>query len=301
MSNIKNWISAFRIRTLFLAIAGVILGTGIAIHSGSFSLSTFALALLLAVSIQILSNLSNDLGDYLKGTDMTGKREGPARAVQSGNITPTQMKTGIILNTLFVIIVGLTLVFSSISNFTDISLYIILGIGVISILSALFYTLGRYAYGYVGWGDFFAFFFFGPVAVIGTFFLHTNSFSLQSILPSIGLGLISTMILNVNNMRDIDNDLSSGKITVASKMGLRNAKIYHLTMTLGVFATFLTYSIIYASYPWYRYVYAVVFIFQIKILLNIWNKSDKALDPYLKHTSITGLALSILFSLCINI
>lgn len=301
MSNIKNWISAFRIRTLFLAIAGVILGTGIAIHSGSFSLSTFALALLLAVSIQILSNLSNDLGDYLKGTDMTGKREGPARAVQSGNITPTQMKTGIILNTLFVIIVGLTLVFSSISNFTDISLYIILGIGVISILSALFYTLGRYAYGYVGWGDFFAFFFFGPVAVIGTFFLHTNSFSLQSILPSIGLGLISTMILNVNNMRDIKNDLSSGKITVASKMGLRNAKIYHLTMTLGVFATFLTYSTIYASQPWYRYVYTVVFIFQVKILLNIWNKSDKALDPYLKHTSITGLALSILFSLCINI
>ena len=301
MSNIKNWISAFRIRTLFLAIAGVILGTGIAIHSGSFSLSTFALALLLAVSIQILSNLSNDLGDYLKGTDMTGKREGPARAVQSGNITTSQMKTGIIINTLFVIIVGLTLVFSSISNFTDISLYIILGIGVISILSALFYTLGRYAYGYVGWGDFFAFFFFGPVAVIGTFFLHTNSFSLQSILPSIGLGLISTMILNVNNMRDIKNDLSSGKITVASKMGLRNAKIYHLTMTLGVFATFLTYSTIYASQPWYRYVYTVVFIFQVKTLLNIWNKSDKALDPYLKHTSITGLALSILFSLCINI
>lgn len=288
-------------RTLFLAVAGVILGTGLAIHSGSFSITTTALAILLAVSIQILSNLSNDLGDYIKGTDTTGKREGPMRAVQSGNITPLQMKRAIAINTVIVIAIGLSLIFFSISDNNNNALFILIGIGLISILSALFYTIGKYAYGYVGLGDFFAFFFFGPVAVLGTFFLHTNSLALQPIAPAIGLGLISTMILNVNNMRDIENDKFSDKITVASKMGLRNAKIYHSLMNLGVIISFISYSIMYASTPPYRYAYILVFVFQLITLRQIWYKKDRELDPFLKITSITGLILALIFSLCINI
>lgn len=301
MSKIKNWISAFRFRTLFLAVSGVILGSGIALHSGIFSLVTFLFALILAVSIQILSNLSNDLGDYMKGTDTTGKREGPMRAVQSGNIKPKQMKIAIIINTVIVAVTGLLLIFYSIDIHNPTTIYILLFVGLISILSALFYTLGKYAYGYVGWGDFFAFFFFGPVAVIGTYFLHTNSFDTNSILPAIGLGIISTMILNVNNMRDIENDKASGKITVASKMGLKNAKVYHSVLTLFVFISFIAYNIIFEPSPWYKYIYAMVFIVQTKTLLKIWGKENRELDPFLKETSIAGFLLAISFSICINI
>lgn len=301
MSKLKHWISAFRFRTLFLAVAGVTLGSGLAIHVGLFSKTTLLLALLLSISIQILSNLSNDLGDYIKGTDITGKRQGPERAVQSGKITPKQMKTAIIINTIIVVIIGLLLIFTSIKSIDTVTIIILVVVGLICILAALFYTLGRYAYGYIGWGDFFAFLFFGPIAVIGTYFLHTNSISLQPLLPSIGLGIISTMILNVNNMRDIKNDISSGKITVASKMGLHGAKVYHTVMTVAMFLLFLTYSFLFAAHPWYRYLYVLVYIVQSKTLINIWKKSDRELDPYLKETAIAGFLLSLIFSICINI
>lgn len=298
MSSVKNWISAFRLRTLPLAIAGVILGTGLALHAGQFSWLTFSLALALAISIQILANLANDLGDYQKGTDITGKRIGPARAVQSGKVSPKQMKTAVIVTAVIVAFIGLALVLTAVQNAT---IFILLGVGLVCILSAMFYTMGKYAYGYVGWGDFFAFFFFGPVAVIGTYFLHTNSFGFQPVLPSVALGFISTMILNVNNMRDMENDRASGKITVASKLGLKNAKIYHTLLTFGMFAGFLQYSFMYAPSPWYRYLYVVIFLFQFRILTQIHKKKDRELDPYLKLTSIAGLFLAIAFSICINV
>lgn len=301
MSKISSWLSAFRFRTLFLAVAGVTLGSGLALHSGSFYSITLVLALLLALSIQILSNLSNDLGDYIKGTDITGNREGPKRAVQSGTISPKEMKIGIIINTIIVIALGLSLIFYSIDIQNSTSIYILLAIGLTSILAALFYTLGRYAYGYVGWGDFFAFLFFGPIAVVGTYFLHTNSLDLRPFLPAIGLGIISTMILNVNNMRDIKNDKASGKTTVASNMGLRNAKIYHTILTIMVFASFSAYSVIYAPHPWYRLIYIIVYALQLKTLTQIWKKEDRELDPFLKDTSIAGFLLSVIFSICINI
>ncbi|MDO5524230.1 MAG: 1,4-dihydroxy-2-naphthoate octaprenyltransferase [Bacteroidia bacterium] len=301
MTKIQNWLSAFRLRTLFLAAAGVLLASGLAWHEGHFSATTFALALALAVSIQILSNLANDLGDYQKGTDTTGKRQGPTRAVQSGKISPRQMKTAIGIFIGIVAAIGLTLVLYSAEHYTQSSVFILLGIGLICILSALFYTIGKYAYGYVGWGDFFAFLFFGPVAVIGTYFLHIHSFDFQPVLPSVGLGFISAMILNVNNMRDIENDRASGKITVASKLGLKNAKIYHTLLTFGMFTCFLQYSYMYAPSPWYRYLYVIVFLFQFYILTQVHKKKGRELDPYLKLTSMAGLLLAVVFIICINI
>ncbi len=298
---LKNWISAFRLRTLFLAVAGVTLGTGIALHQGKFSATTLVLALVLSVSIQILSNLANDLGDYLKGTDTTGKRQGPVRAVQSGKISPKQMKTAIGIALVIVAAIGLTLVLNAAENYNQLSVFILLGVGLICILSALFYTIGRYAYGYVGWGDFFAFLFFGPVAVIGTYFLHTGTLDFQPVLPAIGLGFISTMILNINNMRDMENDKASGKITFALKLGLKNAKTYHTLLTFGMFTCFLQYSFMFAALPWYRYLYTAVFPFQFYILTQVHKKTDRELDPYLKLTSIAGFLLTVAFSICINI
>lgn len=298
---IKAWISAFRLRTLFLAVGTVVLGAGLAWHEGNFSITAFLLTFLLAVSIQILANLANDLGDYQKGTDITGKRQGPMRAVQSGKISPKSMKIAIAIFSAICMVIGLILIIRILPFIDRSSALILLIIGAASILAALFYTLGRHAYGYKGWGDLFAFLFFGPVPVIGSYFLHSLTFDWQPLWPSIGMGFISTMILNINNMRDIKNDKASGKRTIAVILGLKNARIYHALLAYGTFACFLLYNFLYAPEPWFRFLYAFVFLFQLNILKSVFNKQDRDLDPYLKLTSMSGFLLSIAFSICINI
>lgn len=300
MSSAKDWISAFRLRTLFLAVSSVILGSSLAWSEGMFSVATFILALVLAVSAQILSNLANDLGDFQKGTDTTGNRKGPVRAVQSGHITANKMKRAVIIMALWVAAIGSILLLSVIYEIGLKSVLILLFIGMFCILAAICYTLGKHAYGYRGWGDFFAFIFFGPVPVIGTYFLQVHSLDFKPILPSIGLGLISTAILNINNMRDIENDFTAGKITIASKLGLKKAKIYHTFLIVLMCVCFLSYSFIYATAPWDRYLYVLTFLFPLKILIEIYSKSGKDLDPYLKQTSFFSFLLVVVFSVSIN-
>lgn len=299
MTSIISWIHAFRLRTLFLAVASVILGSGLALFAGSFVLHTFLLALLLAVTLQILANLANDLGDYTKGTDITGKREGPVRALQGGEITPKAMKRAVAINILISIGIGFLLIFTAPHVERGSATIILILVGGASILAALLYTIGRHAYGYRGWGDFFAFVFFGPVPVIGTYFLHTGSFNSIPLLPAIGMGLISSMILNVNNMRDIENDRLSDKQTIAVKLGLKGARLYHCTMTMATIFCFVAFNLLYLpATPW-RYIYLLIFIKLFAILYAIYHCEGRDLDPYLKETSLTGLLLSLGFVLSI--
>lgn len=300
MANIKNWVIAFRLRTLFLAIATVILGSGLALQE-NFNIVVFIIALSLAISIQILANLANDLGDYLKGTDTTGKRQGPTRSLQSGAISVKEMKNAIIIFVVICLIAGIALVSSIYPYINRSYTAILLGIGALSILTALFYTIGKNAYGYKGWGDLFALVFFGPVPVIGTYFLHTHILDFKPVLPAIGLGLISTMILNINNMRDIDNDRSSGKLTVAVRLGLPKSKMYHTLLTFASFFCFLSYNYIFEQSLWYRYVYLLSFLLLFKILSQIHRKNGADLDPYLKETSFTSFLIAITFAICINL
>ncbi|MDR1518254.1 MAG: 1,4-dihydroxy-2-naphthoate octaprenyltransferase, partial [Dysgonamonadaceae bacterium] len=185
---IRHWISAFRPRTLFLAAASVILGSGLAWQAGKFQAAIFALALLLALLMQTLANLANDLGDYQHGTDVTGNRAGPERAVQSGRISEKQMRTAVGVVVAISVLTGGALLVLATKNLSWAYLSALLLLGVLSILAALFYTLGKKPYGYYGLGDFAAFFFFGPVPVVGTYLLHGHLFDFQPILPSIGLG-----------------------------------------------------------------------------------------------------------------
>lgn len=299
--SVRNWISAFRPRTLFLAVASVILGSGLAWHAGGFNALVFALALLLAIFLQTLSNLANDLGDYLRGTDITGNRVGPKRAMQSGSITVSQMKGAIACLIALSVVSGIALLFIALKTMGWAYLSVFLLFGLLSILAALFYTLGKRPYGYIGLGDFFAFFFFGPVPVIGTYLLHGHQFDFYPVLPSIGMGLISSMVLNINNMRDIENDKASGKNTIATRLGLPKAKIYHAVMQLVVIGCFLAFNFTYAASPWYRFSYAIVFIYQLFLLKNIVRSNGgRSLDPYLKLTSMSGFLLAILFVLSLN-
>ena len=298
---IQAWISAFRPRTLFLAAAGVILGSGLALHVGQFDLTSALLTLTTALLLQLLSNLANDLGDYVKGTDRTGGRVGPVRGVQSGKISPHQMKAGIGFTTLITMISGLVLLLRLFYTIGLVAIVVFLIVGFFSLLSALFYTLGHRPYGYKGWGDFFAFLFFGPIAVIGTYYLQAQSIDLRSVFPSIGMGLLSAMILNVNNMRDIDNDALSGKRTIAVRLGLKHAKVYHTILMLTMFASFLIYSLVYANTPWYRFGYVIVYVFQFVLLKQIFRREGRKLDPYLRKTALSAFLLSILFAVCINV
>ncbi|MCK9500513.1 MAG: 1,4-dihydroxy-2-naphthoate octaprenyltransferase [Lascolabacillus sp.] len=301
MATFKQWISAFRLRTLFLAVATVILGSGLSIYEDKFNISVFIFALLLAVSIQILANLANDLGDYLKGTDTTGKREGPTRALQGGAISVREMKYAVIIFIVICLFSGIVLVSLAYPYINGTNALILLVTGLLCILAALFYTMGKNAYGYKGWGDLFAFFFFGPVPVIGTYFLHTHDFTHIPVLPAVGIGIISTMILNINNMRDMDNDRSSGKHTVAVKLGLPKSKMYHTILTMASFFCFLSFNNIYEPSPWYRYIYLIFFLTLFKILIGIQRKKGSELDPFLKPTALSGFIIAVVFSICINL
>lgn len=296
----KHWISALRPRTLFLAIATALCGNGLAYSSGKFSRTVFFLTLAIAVILQFLANLANDLGDYQHGTDTTGERLGPTRTVQSGAITPRQMKTGIGVCVGLAMAVGLGLIYVALQFMNPLYMILFVSLGGLSIVAAIKYTAGDNPYGYKALGDIFSFLFFGLVAVVGTYFLHVHALDFKPWLPAIGLGFLTAAVLNVNNMRDRANDLKSGKITLAIKLGYMGTKHYHAFLTIATLVCFVIYNICYTS-EWYQWLYLILFAPLLRILINIYrNKDDKALDPYLKYTSMCTFFLSLAFVFCIN-
>lgn len=300
MSALKSWISALRPRTLFLAVATSFCGSGIAYSTGRFSMSVFILTALIATLLQLLSNLANDLGDYQHGTDISGGRIGPQRTVQSGAITPKQMKRAILLSVILSCAVGLLLIYEALKFMPVYVVVLFLFLGFASIIAAVKYTAGKNPYGYKGLGDIFSFVFFGLVSVIGTYFLHARQIDFLPFLPAIGMGCFTVLVLNLNNMRDMDNDEKSGKITVAIKLGLQNAKKYHAILTFIGIACFMAYGFIYTT-VWYQNLYWIGFLLFTKILADVWNiKDNKLFDPYLKYTSMASFVLAILFVIFIN-
>ncbi|MGB0431936.1 MAG: 1,4-dihydroxy-2-naphthoate octaprenyltransferase, partial [Bacteroidia bacterium] len=202
MSVAKNWIDAARPRTLPLALAGLALGNLLAFENNKFSILICVLSILTATFLQILSNFANDYGDFVNGAD-NDARIGPARAVQSGAISTKTMKTAIITTALLSLITGILLLWVSSKNVNLVWLLIMLASGLLAIAAAYKYTASKNPYGYKGYGDIAVFIFFGLLAVMGIYFLQTNSLNLTMLLPASAFGLLSTGVLNLNNMRDI--------------------------------------------------------------------------------------------------
>lgn len=293
MSTVKNWISAFRLRTLPLSLSTIALGSGLAAAQNSHSLNITLLALLTTLLLQILSNLANDYGDGVKGTD-NASRLGPMRAVQSGQITRNQMKTAVIFFIVLSLIAGISLLWFSFR--TDI-LYalIFLGLGVAAVWAAVKYTVGDSAYGYRGLGDLFVFLFFGILGTGGTYFLHTRELSLLVLLPAASIGLLSTGVLNLNNLRDIKNDKASGKNTVVVLMGYSKARIYHVFLTLLPFVLMAVFTVLNepAKPVQYLFLGALPFIMlHLKKLYSVKNPRD--IDPMLKQLALTSVLFVIL-------
>ncbi|MDR1882478.1 MAG: 1,4-dihydroxy-2-naphthoate octaprenyltransferase [Prevotella sp.] len=301
MASFKSWISALRPRTLFLAVATALCGSGIAYRCGKFNALVCILTILTATVLQLLSNMANDLGDYRHGTDITGKRAGPRRTVQSGAITPKQMKNAIIIAIAAAAIVGIFLIYTALQFASWKYILVFLALGAACIVAAIKYTMGKNPYGYKGLGDIFSFAFFGLASVTGTYFLHTHAMDFTPWLPAVGLGLLTVAVLNLNNMRDMENDKNSGKITIPVRIGLKNAKRYHVFLTFGALACFAAYSMMYAS-RWYQYLYLLCFLIFIKLLADIFRITENRLfDPYLKYTSMSTFVISVCFTVCINL
>lgn len=295
MAKLKYWIEAFRLRTLPLALSTILMGSFLAVASGNYDYKVIALALITTLLLQTLSNLANDYGDGLKGTD-NHDRLGPMRALQSGQIRPEQMKVAIYIFVILSLISGVLLIIEAFGSDWYLGLIFLL-LGISAIAAAIKYTVGKKAYGYYGFGDIFVFIFFGLIAVIGSYFLNTLSFDYSIILPAISMGLFSTAVLNLNNMRDIKNDLASGKKTLAAKMGLEKAKKYHLLLiSFGMLAA-IVYTRINFTSAW-NMIYLICFPMLLLQLRNIFSiHNQRLLDPYLKKLALTTLLFSVLFGI----
>ena len=232
MTKNQAWVKALRLRTLPLSLSGIILGSGIAKFNGFWDWTVFSLAMLTTILFQIVSNLANDLGDSMKGTD-NENRVGPMRSVQSGLISKKEMTTAVILTSVLSLVAAVSLIYIGTKGLPSTMFWFYGGLALACIFAAITYTVGKRAYGYNGLGDIMVFLFFGCVSVMGVYPLFTKTIDLSLILPASCIGLLSVAVLNLNNMRDRVNDAKSNKRTLVVIMGPNLAKVYHLLLVIG--------------------------------------------------------------------
>lgn len=294
MAMIKHWISAFRLRTLPLALASIGMGSFLAGAYQLFSLKIFLLAAFTTIFLQILSNLANDYGDSIHGAD-SDDREGPQRAVQSGAISRQAMFRAMIVLGVLSFGCGILLLYAAIDSLQ--TFFFFLGLGVLSIIAAITYTAGKKPYGYAGLGDISVVIFFGWVAVLGTFYLHAHLFHWTLLLPATSCGLFATAVLNVNNIRDIDSDKKAGKKSIPVRIGRQKAVIYHwILLSVGVMCS-LAYVVLN-----FQNAFQLIFLIILPLLFinakAVHQKHEAAqLDPYLKQMALTTLVFVLTFGI----
>jgi 1,4-dihydroxy-2-naphthoate octaprenyltransferase len=293
------YITSLRLRTLPLSVAGIILGSGLAYSRSpfNFQLSTFLLAVLTALCLQILSNLSNELGDALKGTD-ADQHGRQAYGLQAGTITVQQMKRMIILFVILSVLFGTALIGVAFwatpytvhctpytvhpTPYTNTLIFLLLG--ALAIIGAIKYTLGKHSYGYMGLGDLGVFLFFGLLSTMGAYYLQTQTLTWEVFWAGVAVGLPCVGVLNLNNLRDMTNDRKHGKRTLASLLGEKGGRIYHSCLLAACLIIFVLYGhlwtlILCPVWAWH--------------LWFVWSH-DEHLDRQMPVLMFSTLALSIL-------
>jgi 1,4-dihydroxy-2-naphthoate octaprenyltransferase len=310
MTKRQAWLQAIRLRTLPLSVSGIIVGSGMANvllslnnpDNDSYFWEIFGLALVTTICFQILSNLSNDLGDTQKGTD-NKNRVGPTRAVQSGLISQNEMKIAIYIFAILSLISATGLIYFSSQNLTPELILFYAVLAIICVLAAITYTVGKNAYGYRGLGDLMVFLFFGLVSVLGVFSHYGNGFEWLVFFPAITIGLWSTAVLNLNNLRDHVNDKKSSKNTTVVKLGFQRAKFYHAFLILGGFAAWL---LVIATFAFLTFNFLLSLALVPSLLLFphlkrvFLNENPRELDSELKKVALITFSSSILFAILIN-
>nr|WP_042293856.1 1,4-dihydroxy-2-naphthoate octaprenyltransferase [Nonlabens ulvanivorans] len=325
----KAWISAARLRTLPLSISGILVGSAYAFYrlennysllqqqpkigglsdlvhafGNGFNYWIPILALITTLGFQVLSNFANDYGDGVKGTD-NEDRVGPMRALQSGIIKPSEMKRAMVITAVLTLLSAVALIYVSLGIEQLLISLFFLVLGIAAIWAAIKYTVGDNAYGYRGLGDVFVFIFFGPVSVMGIFYLITKAVDWNMILPSITIGLLSVAVLNLNNMRDIESDKKAGKNTIVVKMGLMKAKLFHYTLiTIALVTASLFFITLYytevmdenMTQPSLLMFLPLLAFLPLFLHLKVveLNKEPALLDPELKKVALSTFAFAVL-------
>jgi 1,4-dihydroxy-2-naphthoate octaprenyltransferase len=293
----NRWIEAARPRTLPLAIASILLGNFLAYAAGKFSFLTAALAIITTLLLQILSNFANDLGDSKNGVD-NKNRKVALRAVQTGKISPSEMKNAVIITASLSFISGISLLYFALQYANPQTITAFVGLGLLAILASIAYTVGKKPYGYMGLGDLSVFLFFGWVGTFGTYYLQTEILNYYILIPASGCGFLSVAVLNLNNLRDIENDRKTGKNSIPVRIGKIYGFYYQKTIMLLGVCTFIIY-LMYQGKPiqlsqniiimagWYPLV---------QIIKQLNSKMTPAqIDPYLKKTALSTLFLIVIF------
>jgi 1,4-dihydroxy-2-naphthoate octaprenyltransferase len=286
------WLSAIRLRTLPLALSSIGMGGFLAAAAGKFNGMIFFFCCLTTVFLQILSNLANDYGDSVNGADHAG-RKGPQRAVQSGAISLAHMKLAVAITGTLSFFSGISLLWLSL-EFNRNEFLIFLGIGLLCIMAAIAYTVGKKPYGYAGLGDISVLIFFGLVGVLGSSYLMTKSLDWIDVLPALSCGLFSVAVLNINNIRDIESDKAAGKFSIPVRIGKSKASLYHSCLLIGGLAASLIYVFLNFHSAW-QLIFLLVSPILYKIILAVKNEPSEKLDPWLKRMALTTLLFVILF------
>lgn len=276
-----------RFRTLPLSLAGVVCGGLLAMGRYDGSWWAFALVLLTACALQVLTNLSNELGDHLSGVDGEG-REGPNYSMADGGLTVKQMWKAINGTVVVCCVSGLAMILLS---FPILSYYFLalIFLGAAALWAATHYTLGKNPYGYRGLGDLFVFIFFGLVSVLGSYFViaHTIDFDASLLCPAVGVGLLSVAVLNVNNIRDMASDEGLRK-TVPLRIGEHCARWYQTALIVIGVGCFIWSPIM------FRYCGLTVPFF-VWHIIGVWTRRGNRLDPMLPLLVISTFVIALLY------
>jgi 1,4-dihydroxy-2-naphthoate octaprenyltransferase len=264
----------------------------LAAGTNKFNGVIFFLCCLTTIFLQVLSNLANDYGDSIHGADHS-ERQGPTRAVQSGAISMGSMRMAVILFSLLSLASGIALLLISFGKNWP-AIFFFLGLGVVSILAAIGYTVGKKPYGYIGLGDISVLIFFGLVGVMGSYYLFTHFITWHEMLPALSCGLFSIAVLNVNNIRDIESDRKAGKYSIPVRIGVKNAVRYHWILLIGGIISAVGYTLLNLRSPW-QFLFILSIPLFIKNGIAVSNKPSAELDPYLKQMALSTLIFVLLF------
>lgn len=294
LSRTQAWLESLRPRTLPLAFASIVVGSALAWWQGVFDPLIALLALLTAGLLQILSNLANDYGDAVKGSDKPD-RIGPLRGMQKGAITQAQMKRALIITVALICLSGFALVWVACRTFSDFLGFLLLGL--LSIIAAITYTVGTRPYGYLGLGDISVLIFFGWLSVMGTWYLQAHTLIPAIFLPATACGLLATAVLNINNLRDIDSDRINGKNTLAVRLGPERARRYHAFLLIGTLVCLALFNLFSLQSPW-----GWLFILAAPMLVKqaqyvVRERDPLAMRPMLERTVKGALLTNLLFAI----
>ncbi|HHF3504290.1 TPA: 1,4-dihydroxy-2-naphthoate octaprenyltransferase [Haemophilus influenzae] len=293
---LKMWWETARPKTLPLALASIFTGSALGYWANpqGFNGLVMALCLLTTILLQVLSNFANDYGDHQKGSD-TEERIGPLRGIQKGAISAKELKWGLILMVMASFLSGSFLIGIAYENLSD--LFAFAGLGILAIVAAITYTVGVKPYGYMGLGDISVLVFFGLLGVGGTYYLQTHSIDNHIILPAIGSGLLASAVLNINNLRDIEQDAKAGKNTLAVRLGAYKGRVYHCILLSVAALCYLAFAVA-TAISWTNYLFVLAMPLLAKHAIFVYRSQQPSeLRPMLAQMSMISLLINILFSL----